>query len=75
MPGILFPSCRGPVPLSVMPGQGDEASLRADVPGIHVLTRLAQRTWMAGRGRDRPGHDAPTISVCKPRPARVLASP
>src|SRR3954454_6189111 len=36
--------------LSVMPGRGDEALLRADVPGIHVLALFPQerRGW-AGR--------------------------
>src|SRR4051795_8999459 len=35
------------VPLSVMPGRGDEALLRADVPGIHVLALFPQerRGW------------------------------
>jgi len=28
-----------------MPGRGDEALLRVDVPGIHVLS--AAKTWMA----------------------------
>jgi hypothetical protein len=47
-----------------MPGQKREARLRADVPGIHVLTAGRGRAWMAGRceqGKTRfallPGHD------------------
>src|SRR3954452_15284641 len=35
-------------PITVMPGL---------VPGIHVLAGGGERTWMAGTGRDRPGHD------------------
>src|SRR5436190_3546532 len=39
-----------------MPGQGDEALLRAHVPGIHVL--CAGRAKENVDGRDKPGHDA-----------------
>jgi hypothetical protein len=35
----------------VMPGRGDEALLRADVPGIHLCG--AENV----DGRDKPGHD------------------
>jgi len=31
----------------VMPAPGDEASLRADVAGIHAFL-TAKKTWMAG---------------------------
>ena len=39
--------------LAVMPGRGDEALLRADVPGIHVLACCAKSV----DGRDKRGHD------------------
>src|SRR3954467_3877183 len=45
--------------LGVVPGRGDEALLRADVPGIHVLACCAKSV----DGRDKPGHDD---QVCQP---------
>src|SRR2546423_8147899 len=38
-----------------MPGQGDEALLRADVPGIHVLCAAHAKENVDGR--DKSGHD------------------
>src|SRR3954447_2810875 len=40
--------------LSVMPGRGDEALLRPDVPGIHVLVLSRQGRYVA-RLRTSPG--------------------
>src|SRR5947209_11619354 len=46
--------CENREQISVMPGRGDEALLRADVPGIHVLLSGGLKDV---DGRDRPGQD------------------
>src|SRR5215212_8300886 len=40
---------------TVMAGRGDEALLRADVPAIHVLSRMSDRQDVDARVK--PGHD------------------
>src|SRR5437762_6005384 len=50
----------GLVPLCVMPGRDDEALLRADVPGIHVLACYGKKDV---DHRDKPGDDDFSRSV------------
>src|SRR3954451_8468583 len=56
-------------PLLVMAGRGDEASLRADVPAIHVLFRMrgtkdvdARQRRHLRRTAKSCGSDAPTLA-------------
>jgi hypothetical protein len=54
-----------------MPGQEREARLRADVPGIHVLTSPDEDV----DGRDKPGHDEkvnPFEAIGEPQKVQCL---